>query len=607
MATAHCCRSYPLTWLATFSLVLGPVILIQILCMAAIVHTGLVGRGFNEINREWLGRAGGIVFALEMIWLVFTSLALFAPALIDYFDAWVAYSGGVAWALGSIATFLLAGGNKSSGKKSNSLLELGLSVAPYLVMAGLLIILSNGLHKGLYAVKNTSTKPIPTAQHHDFTITITNDKFDKFEAAPPDAKPTLYHSVQRILQENSAIGDSVLLIATGLFALVGVLLAWRVDINLFSMHQFYRNRLARGYLGASNPKRSEDRDPFTDFAESDDLSLSKLARQRPIHLINTTLNLTKVTEDELSWQERRGVVFLFSPLYCGYQLFKPNFVPTTEYMRSKAGAKTEGVMLGTAIAISGAAASPNMGYHTSPPLAFLMTFFNVRLGRWCPNPAFNQTDLPSPRFGLKYLIKELFGNANNQSEFVNLTDGGHFENLGIYELVRRQCKLIIVSDAGADNMDGFEFGDLGNAIQKCRVDLDATIKMFGLHKLKPRQAKSRIAWGRITYSDGSEGVLIYLKPLLRGNEPVDVFHYAATNPDFPHQSTGDQWFEESQFESYRQLGLITAQEMLRKLDIEKIEPDVDCDDFSDKICKHINDQFIDSKTGLHANQPAPST
>lgn len=611
-----------------YTLILGPVLLIQLLCMAAIIQTGLTSRGFSEINREWLGRAGGIVFALELMWVAFTTLALFGPALVDYMNEWVAYSGGVAWLLGTATTFWLARSDQSGGNKTSPMVKMVLSVAPYLIMLGLLIVLSYSLHNALYKLsiptdsKVTATSnsnqsdsdttkisieygildnalaATPATRQNGINLTFKNNSFEKSKYEKIEDKPTLKHSAQQILQENAQIKFYILFLASAIFLIVGGMLAWRVDINLFSMHQFYRNRLARGYLGASNRKRA-DRDPFTDFAQSDDMALSALKVQRPIHLVNTTLNLTKVKEAELAWQERLGVAFLFSPHYCGYQLSPQHqyYVATDLYMNENCA---NGVMLGTAVAVSGAAASPNMGYHSSPPLAFLMTFFNVRLGRWCPNTARKDIHESSPRFGLWCLLKELFGNADDQYDFVNLTDGGHFENLGVYELVRRQCKVIIVSDGGADDMNGFTYEDLGNAIQKCRVDFGATIEMFGMDKMRPRDAQARYACGRIRYADGDTGVLIYLKPMLCGNETVDVSHYAALHNDFPHQSTGDQWFEESQFESYRQLGILTAQEMIDRYALATIDAkigddpqcDTKCDAYAQALYRHMDEHFL---------------
>jgi hypothetical protein len=206
------------------------------------------------------------------------------------------------------------------------------------------------------------------------------------------------------------------------------------------------------------------------------------------------------------------------------------------------------VWIGSAIAISGAAASPNMGFHSSPALTFLMTIFNVRLGHWSGNPSNDSTwQRQGPDFAGFYLLKELFGLTDYNSAYVYLSDGGHFENLGIYELVRRRCATIVAIDAAQDEHSAY--ADLGNAIRKCYADFGVVIDIH-TNSLKDSYA----ATGRIHYTDGSEGKLIYIKPKLIGSEPADLQNYALTHPGFPHQSTADQWFDESQFESYRKFG-----------------------------------------------------
>lgn len=219
-------------------------------------------------------------------------------------------------------------------------------------------------------------------------------------------------------------------------------------------------------------------------------------------------------------------------------------------------------MLATAMAISGAAASPNMGYHSSPPLAFLMTVFNVRLGWWLGNPRHRSGwEKEEPTLGLFYLLFELFGKSDDTRRCVYLSDGGHFENLGVYELVRRRCHLIVASDSGEDHE--YKFSDLGNAIEKCRADLGISIEGVDLEPLRLQGVSDRsakhFAVGRIRYSDADgprapDGVFLYVKSSLTGDEPTDVLSYKADHPVFPHQSTGDQWFDEPQFESYRALG-----------------------------------------------------
>src|SRR5262249_37655205 len=146
------------------------------------------------------------------------------------------------------------------------------------------------------------------------------------------------------------------------------------------------------------------------------------------------------------------------PAACTKKLSSEGFVPTKEFYSDG------GPSIGMAMAISGAAANPSMGRSSSPALTFLMTVFNVRLGWWIGNPR-NKTSrlrkwlgrrpkstshLPGPRLGLLYTILELFGATDDSRGFVNLSDGGHFDNLGVYELVRRCCRYIVVCDAGQD-------------------------------------------------------------------------------------------------------------------------------------------------------------
>ncbi len=234
-----------------------------------------------------------------------------------------------------------------------------------------------------------------------------------------------------------------------------------------------------------------------------------------------------------------------------------------------------GISLGTALAISGAAASPNMGYHSSPSLAFLLTVFNVRLGWWVGNPAQSKWMEPGPRFGLKYLMEELFGLSNADSSFVYLSDGGHFENLGIYELVKRRCHFIVACDATEDGK--FAFADLGNAIRKCNADFGIEIEI-DVNPIRPQGDANRSLWhcaiGDIHYervdSDATPGTLVYLKPSLTGDEPTDLLSYHASNAEFPHQTTADQWFEEAQFESYRKLGYHIASSVFKEV-VEKVK------------------------------------
>jgi hypothetical protein len=281
---------------------------------------------------------------------------------------------------------------------------------------------------------------------------------------------------------------------------------------------------------------------------------------KPFHVINTTLNL--VSGSDLAWQERKGDAMTISPLHCGNR--------SLGYRYSRTYGGPGGITLGTAVAISGAAASPNMGYNSSPALSFLLTLFNVRLGWWLGNPGKagnNSYRNRDPRLGLEPIVSEMLGLTDENHPYVYLSDGGHFENLALYEMVRRRCHCIIVSDAASDLTFGFD--DLGNAVRKIRIDLgiDITFEQ-GLFPIFPRSAKDPenpkyCAVGTINYKavdgdDAVNGQVLYIKPTFYGKlETRDVYNYATTHNTFPHETTADQFFSESQFESYRALGELT--------------------------------------------------
>jgi hypothetical protein len=336
----------------------------------------------------------------------------------------------------------------------------------------------------------------------------------------------------------------------------------------------YRNRLIRAYLGAS---RNDERRPnlFTGFDPNDNFQLDTLCDsdtgkvQRPLHLLGMALNVSAGAR--LAWQERKAMPFTASALHCGTHFL--GYRPARHYDRPY------GISIGTALAISGAAANPNMGYCSSPVVTFLLTLFNARLGVWMQNPGpagDARASLGLWRLGGARMVGEMLGLADRNQQVVNLSDGGHFDNLGLYEMVLRRCRLIVVSDAGCDPQHQFE--DLAIAMHKIRVDLGVEIDFLDGDRIPiyPRSAKHkndarRFAVARILYSkqDGThereDGWLVYLKPAVYGSEPVDVQNYAAQNPSFPHESTVDQFFGESQFESYRRLGLLTAKETVAQL------------------------------------------
>ena len=316
--------------------------------------------------------------------------------------------------------------------------------------------------------------------------------------------------------------SSLVSFLTGITLLFGIVMGFFINANTFSLHAIYRNRLIRAYLAASCSAGTRKPNLFTGFDPQDNFKLHELKPEKPLHVINGALNLVK--GEELAWQERKAESFTMSRLHCGS--WHVGYRPSTEYANDG-----NGITLGTALAISGAAANPNMGYHSSAVVSFLMTLFNVRLGWWLgnPGPAGAKTwHRSGPRYSVGPLFSEAMGNTTDRYKYVNLSDGGHFENLGLYEMVLRRCHYIVVSDAGED--PDCSFADLGEAIRKIRIDFGIPIE-FDQMNIYPRsqidalkdagQKGHNYAIGHIRYSavdpadvngkKAPDGIIVYIK------------------------------------------------------------------------------------------------
>jgi hypothetical protein len=598
------------------ALVWGPPAVMWALASGVVIQIGLMGHDLPDAAREWLGRLRAWMMIYSLGWIALFGASLYGPY-------WMAKLGGswgktstvaaLTWLATTAGGLLAAKSGKTNGKpkepdegKNSVALEALARVAPYVFVVGFVLLIAFGVHAlATYAgaphqdgVAEASLEQLRITPTAPFQFTVTRT---------PAKEPPYFPALEQMAQEywrklgweepagNRQITPVSLawpwqwqldyrLWISGLWHLFFVcaaatlLLSWRVDINDFSLHHFYKNRLVRCYLGASNPKRRPN--PFTGFDEGDDQNLANFipptvpvlnaphAYCGPYPIINATLNVS--SGGNLAWQERKAASYTFTPLYSGYDNEGENqkarladgmgngVSGRPAYRKTNECAYEGGINLGTAVAISGAAANPNGGFHTSTSVAFLMTVFNVRLGWWLGNPKYKRSSqMPGPPFGLLYTVQELFGSTNANSEFVNLSDGGHFENMGIYELVRRRCRYIICCDGEQD--DQFTFGGLASAIRKCRTDFGVEIDI-DLQHIKPKVgfSQAHCAVGRIYYQERSReeaGYLLYFKSSLTGDEPSDVLEYHARHSEFPHQSTGDQWFDESQFESYRRLGL----------------------------------------------------
>jgi hypothetical protein len=531
-------RSHPVRF-ATF----GPPLFILALLVGGYVEVAIAGGAVNEYEREWRSRIGALFLMHCVGWVaVFVTVAYLPGWLTDPTNWAVAIS---AWAaVSAVGAKLLPWLAKvSPGRLFNVLAN----IVPLVFLIGLLAMASlvvnylPGLHAGT-----------------DFSAGLTQAK---------GCVTAAYLAV-------------ALIVAVGMMCLV--------PANRFSLHALYGNRLTRAYLGASlrPPSRQQDRgaptgatelrsaNDFTGFDPNDDLALAQLrvsdlpdSRKPylgPYPLINTTLNL--VGGAELAYQDRKGESFFLTPAYCGSH--------STGYAFLNAQTRNDGadpadltgpywnLTLGRAITISGAAVDPNMNVLQSPQLTALLTVLNARLGWWMTNPKRSTNtaqpwDADPPWGALPYLW-ELLGETRADNKYVHLSDGGHFENSGVYELLRRRCRYIIQIDAAEDVEDASE--NLANLVRLAFTDLGIPIEIdtSPVREGPDGLTRCHCAVGAIRYDDvdpdGVVGTLIFIRAGLSGDEPADIRNYAINNPPFPHQSTLNQFFDEAQFESYRGLG-----------------------------------------------------
>ena len=314
------------------------------------------------------------------------------------------------------------------------------------------------------------------------------------------------------------------------------------------MHEFYRSRISRCYLGASNlshdPKATDLAGLNRHISERpcDDITLKQMREvARPIHLVCVAAN--DMSGDQLSnlYRGARSAVLSGNGISLGNKT-----------------APLDDLRLSAALTASAAAFNSQMGrvsMDLGPSVGFLMSAFNLRLGLWVQHP--DNRHRGNYKFPGRFFLFELFGMSHTTGGNLHLSDGNHFENFGLYELVRRHCRYILVSDCGADSEVAFD--DLANVLRRVREDFGVEIEL-DVAPLRPdanRRAKQHAVVGTIHY-DGmggmDKGTIIYVKPCLTGDEPPDVLQYSTRNDEFPHEGTADQFYDEAQWESYRRLG-----------------------------------------------------
>ncbi len=523
----------------------APALILAVLVLVNFLFTGLASWVSEDEDREWWGRSAAWLLIAVFGWIVVNVIVLWGaqaisatPNRLDVFLGQVKANPAAKALLGAfggitgVAGALLALRSKLSKKLGQ---KAGFQWLLVVVAVVFFVLLSVVISWVLVLIGS---------QHwaQNATAWLLGGKQDQL-ADPNSWRVQLF----------------VVVFLTGAMLLFGIVMGFFINANKFSLHATYRNRLIRAFLAASRTARTPHL--FTGFDPADNIALRELSSEKPLHVINGALNLVK--GQQLAWQERKAESFTMSRLHCGS--LHVGYRPTAEYGHE--------ITLGTALAISGAAANPNMGYHSSPMVAFLMTLFNVRLGWWLGNPGPSGAKTwrrSGPGYAVGPLFSEAVGNTTDRYKYVNLSDGGHFENLGLYEMVLRRCHFVVVSDAGED--PECSFADLGEAVRKIRVDFGIPIE-FGPMSIYPRSQIDTLkgpghnsAIGRIRYSvvDGSaapDGILVYIKPACYGDEPRDIYEYFKTSKTFPHESTADQFFSESQFESYRMLGSHTMEKL----------------------------------------------
>lgn len=653
--------------------------------LAVTIFVGLASRITSDADREWLARFGAWLIIASVTWSVISALVIFGPVLLVH--TWKTYvptltlgavSGALTLVLGRSARTSHQQKAEESGGSSSGLI---LTLAGPIFLAFILICLSL-LSSWLIAM------PAPLFRHEG------GAGFDPYSAG----------GLLDILHRSPT---GLLLALTLIFAALGLAASVFININKFSLHAAYRDRLIRAYLGASRNERERRPNPFTGLDEKDNIQMQELRTQllrtgsvldwqelidalrhhrepvsqylwehlsdgtrrrislhrseqavpdytlqnwlvndlnriiqgdsiyekgrfaavtltpeireildqeplvenrrlnrllleqafagifepaqicSPMHIVNMTLNL--VGGKNLAWQNRKAESFTVSALHAGSYCI--GYRNSHQYAVNQ---NNRAISLGTCVAISGAAVSPNMGYYSSPVVTFLLTLFNVRLGwwlgstGWAGSSRWGWRNLDSykrsgPALAARPIIAEALGQTDDRHPYVYLSDGGHFENFGLYEMVLRRCQFIVVSDGSAD--PDYSYEGLGNAISKIRVDMGVPIS-FENYRILPHDDSGRSAGGgsdaplnehsycaiaRIGYSqvdvldDGSkapDGLLIYIKASLSGTEPIDIYNYARAHKSFPHESTANQMYSESQFESYRMLGLHTLEQMI---------------------------------------------
>jgi hypothetical protein len=370
-------------------------------------------------------------------------------------------------------------------------------------------------------------------------------------------------------------------LGAGLF----ILTAWFfVDLTQWSLHPFYRRRLSSAFFVRRTTKAERDAgDPaIAELSFGEPLYFSALDTKGrfPKLIICAAANLS---DEGVTPPGRNAASFTFSADEVGGMAV--GVLPMPEYEELLKGNGDSGgigtaardVTLPAAVAMSGAAVSPSMGKKSIRALTFLLGLTNVRLGVWVPNPRWADK-LAERRRGARghlrpppwYLFHELLGRNKANHKYLYISDGGHFENLGLVELLRRGCTTIFCFDASGDRVDTFETLGEAVALARTEVQVDIEIEPEGMKPEGKRGwATTDHVVGTFRYlntalsGQSDDGVLVFAKAAVTEDAPWDVRAFRDADRRFPNHSTFDQLFDDRKFESYRALGAHTARRAIR--------------------------------------------
>jgi hypothetical protein len=358
------------------------------------------------------------------------------------------------------------------------------------------------------------------------------------------------------------------------------------QLNRSSLHFFYRSRIARAYVSVGNAagdgvpcprfpasplvdntrELTEGLAKVTRLMDGDDPSMTGYTPHRfggPIHLVNCCINQTVDDRTGTYNADRKGISLTVSALGVETGTHRP--------VAGSAGL-LDGTTLAQWVAISGAAVGSGMGSLTRPGIAAMSFLSGLRLGYWQGNLSLGHVRGHGVFAKYRAMLREMFARFPGlRSDDWYLSDGGQFDNTGVYSLLKRQLSLVVLADCGADA--DFRFADIENLVRKARIDYDATIEFvdpaqlasvagpaaawFGSpNTIDATPGTAHLMLARITYTDGTRGTMIVIKPRLATELPLDVAGYADSDAAFPQQGTLNQFFSEAQWESYCELGAL---------------------------------------------------